>query len=204
MTNSSKNSQSDNFNTGEIQKVIEILTQGGILLYPTDTIWGIGCLTTNETAIQKVRSLKKIPNEQGMVILVPDINWISKYVPQIPEIAYQLIDVAIDPLTIVYPQAKNLPESLLAPDGSVAIRITSDNFCRTLLSKLNAPLVSTSANIYGSPYPSTFSKIDKIIMEQVDYVVEYRQNERIIRRPSEIIKVGLHNEIKIIRSAKPN
>lgn len=202
MTDAPKNFRADNLTSSEIQKLVDILNQGGIVLYPTDTIWGIGCLATNEKAIQRIKKLKQIPEEQGMVILVPDISWISKYIPKIPEIAYQLLDVATDPLTIVYPQARNLSDSLLASDGSLAIRITSDNFCKLLLNKLNIPLVSTSANIFGSPYPANFSKIEKIIIEQVDYVIKYRQNERKLSNPSEIIKVGLHSEIKIIRSAK--
>ena len=183
----------------EINKCIDVLRQGGIILYPTDTVWGIGCDATNEDAVAKVYKLKKREDSKSMIILLDNEAKLLSYVREIPQQAWDLIDFSEKPLTIIYPDAKNLARNVIAEDGSIGIRITKDEFCRKLIEKFRKPIVSTSANISGKTAPVDFSSIDKEIQEGVDYVVNLRQNENTISNPSTIIKLGLRGEFKIIR-----
>jgi L-threonylcarbamoyladenylate synthase len=183
----------------EIKSIIEILRNGGIILYPTDTIWGIGCDATNKEAVEKIYQLKKRADAKSMIILVHDLSMIYNYVHEVPDIALQLIEVNDQPMTLIYPNAINLAENTVNSDGTIAIRITSDPFCKELIKRFKKPLISTSANISGQKSPDNFRSIAKPIIEGVDYVVKHRQNDNSKTSPSSIIKVGIKGEIEIIR-----
>ncbi|NBC82247.1 MAG: threonylcarbamoyl-AMP synthase [Bacteroidetes bacterium] len=183
----------------EIKKTVEILRNGGVILYPTDTIWGIGCDATNTQAIAKIYKLKQRHDAKSMLILMDSPNRLPQYIQEVPEIAWELMEVADKPLTIIYPGAKNLAPNLLAEDGSVGIRIAHDEFCENLIRQFKKPIVSTSANISGQPAPSGYADISPEIAENVDYVVHHRQEEQNASAPSQIIKIGLGGEIQIIR-----
>jgi len=183
----------------EIKKTLEVLTEGGIILYPTDTVWGIGCDATNEEAVQKIYTLKKRADSKSMLVLIDTQARILQYVQEVPEIAWQLLEVAVKPLTIIYPGAKNLAANLIAEDGSVGIRIPNDAFCQSLISRFRKPLVSTSANISGNVAPSTFAEVPDMILRSVDHVVRWRQDDRQAAAPSSIIKLGPGGLIEIIR-----
>jgi len=183
----------------DLLKAYDTLRAGGIILYPTDTIWGIGCDATCEDAVQRIYSLKQRQDERSMLILLDDASKIEDYVEVVPEIAWNLIKIADKPLTIIYPDAKNLAKNLIAADGSVGIRIVKDEFCRLLIRKLGKPLVSTSANVSGKPWPPSYNKIDKSLVKAADYVVNWRQNDEKRGKPSGIIKLGRKGEIQVIR-----
>ena len=183
----------------EIKKAIDILYQGGVILYPTDTIWGIGCDATNENAVKKIYEIKTRADSKSMLVLLNDANRIPAYINKMPEIAWDLIDVAEKPLTIIYPNAKNFAKNLVANDNSIGIRIVKDDFCNQLISRFKKPIVSTSANISGKKSPSNFFEIDEQIKNSVDYVVNYRQNETEKAQSSQIIKLGVSGEIEILR-----
>ena len=168
-------------------------------MYPTDTIWGLGCDATNKNAVEKIYKLKQRDDSKAMIIFLESELMLQQYISEVPEIAYQLIDVADRPLTIIYPGAKNLAVNLIAVDGSIGVRIPDDDFCKQLLSRFKKPLVSTSANISGKKSPAFFTEIDEIIINSVDYVVSYRQNDNQPGQPSAIIKLGKGGEIEIIR-----
>ena len=183
----------------DIKAAVEILKQGGIILYPTDTIWGIGCDATREDAVKRIFTLKQRPDEKNMLILLDEADKLTKYMADVPEIAWNILEVTDKPLTIIFPNAQNLAQSLVADDGSVGIRIVQDEFCCRLIHKFGKPIVSTSANISGMPWPSNFQKIDENIVKGVDYVVRWRQNDELCGKPSGIIKLGLNGEVKVIR-----
>ena len=183
----------------DIEKALEVLEHGGTIIYPTDTIWGIGCDATNELAVQKIYDLKKRADTKSMLILVEKIERINDYVEIIPEIARQIIEVANKPLSIVFPNAQNLAKNLINQDGSIGIRVVKDEFCCQLISRFNKPIVSTSANESGRPAPKRFSEINKNLLSKIDYTVKWRQNENSEAIPSSIIKCGIKGEIEIIR-----
>lgn len=182
----------------EIKKSLEILQSGGLILYPTDTIWGIGCDATNPEAVQKVFNIKKRDDSKSMLVLLNNCNRLSSYVDEIPEVAYVIIELANKPTTIIYSKAKNLAENLIADDGSIGIRITQEAFTSKLIDRFKKPIVSTSANISGEKSPSSFSEISQKIIERVDYVVQYKQDV-ICNKASSIIKLSSDNQVKIIR-----
>jgi L-threonylcarbamoyladenylate synthase len=184
--------------TDDVKLCIDVLKKGGIILYPTDTIWGLGCDATNAAAVSKIYAIKQRSDEKSMLVLVDDENKLQQYA-EIPEIAWDILQVTDKPLTIIYPEAYNLAKNLLAEDGSVGIRVTQDEFCCRIIRGLGKPIVSTSANISGKPWPASFKSIEKDIAEAVDYVVKYRQDEEYKGRPSGIIKLGIHGEVKVIR-----
>ncbi|MGD1848700.1 MAG: L-threonylcarbamoyladenylate synthase [Salibacteraceae bacterium] len=183
----------------EIGKAVETLDTGGTLLYPTDTIWGLGSDATRVEAIEKVASLKDRPIAKTFLVLVADDAMLNRYVEEVPALAWDLIDLSEKPLTIIYSNPVNLPEVLLAEDGSLGIRIVKDIFCQRLIQKLGRPIVSTSANRSGMPSPQSFADIDSLILDGVDYVVNLRQQEKQTSGASSIIKLALNGEIKIIR-----
>lgn len=183
----------------EIKNALEILKNGGIILYPTDTIWGIGCDATNAEAVSKVYQLKQREDSKSLIILLDHPNRLNSYIDVIPDIAWDLIEVTDKPLTIIYPGAKNLAKNVINSDGTVGIRITTDEFCKNLISKFQKPLVSTSANISGDPHPSNYVKIHPDIIKNVDYVVNWRQEETSGSEPSSIIKLGLGGQVEVIR-----
>jgi len=182
----------------EIKRSAEVLRKGGIILYPTDTVWGIGCDATNETAVQKIFKIKQRSEAKSMIVLVAETHQVSFYADE-PAVAKDLAEFAEKPLTIIYPKAKGIAKSLIAEDGSIGIRVVKDEFCQQLIDFLHKPLVSTSANISGEPSPSNFSEISDIIKTSVDYVVNLRQEEKGKRTPSQIIKIGMDGLIQIIR-----
>lgn len=183
----------------EIEKAFEVLTNGGTILYPTDTIWGIGCLATDPSAVQKVYNIKKRSDTKSMLILLDNANRLPSYVDEVPDIAWELIEASDKPLTIIYPGGKNLAENLLPGDKSIGIRISEDDFCRQLIQKLRRPIVSSSANISGMPSPAFYNEIDPEIINSVDYVVNWRQDDVVPTQASSIIKLGVGGEIVVIR-----
>lgn len=183
----------------ELKKAQEVLYKGGLILYPTDTIWGIGCDATNEEAVKRVYELKKRVDSKSMLILVDNPAKLQFYVREVPEVAWDLVDLAEKPLTIIYPGARNLAPNLLGEDGSIGIRLTKEAFSRGLCERFRKAIVSTSANVSGEPSPRFFSEISPVILKGVDYVVNFRQNEKSPVAPSSIIKLGISGQIQIIR-----
>ena len=157
--------------TEDIKKACEVMAAGGIILYPTDTIWGIGCDATNEKAVQRVYELKRRADNKAMLVLMDSEAKLDRYVSDVPDIAWDLISVSDKPLTIIYSSAKNLATNLLGADGSVGIRITNEEFSKKLCERFRKPLVSTSANVSGEPSPANFSEVSEVIKEGVDYIV---------------------------------
>lgn len=184
----------------DVRNALQVLNQGGIILYPTDTIWGIGCDATNPEAVEKIYKLKQRHDSKSMLMLLESEFRLAQYLDEVPEVAYELIDVADKALTIIYSGAKNLASNLIAEDGSIGIRITTNDFCQALLSRFKKPLVSTSANISGAISPPCYQDISVEIREGVDYVVKYGQDDASQGAPSSIIKLGTGGEIRIIRN----
>ena len=182
-----------------MENAINTLRSGGIILYPTDTIWGIGCDATNEAACQRILDIKERPSDKSFVLLVDGFPMIERYIPEFQDVCYDLADAASKPMTIIYPNAEGLAPSVLAEDGSVGMRITTDPICLKLIRSIRKPLVSTSANISGERNPTCFADISEKIKSSVDVIVEERLEEK-RTSPSQIIKIGLHGEVKIIRS----
>ena len=183
----------------DIDRAIAVMQQGGVRVYPTDTIWGIGCDATNEEAVRKVYALKQRDDSKALITLVDSEAKIEFYVREVPEVAWQLIEVADKPLTIIYDGARNLAPNLIAADGSVALRITREPFSRELCRRFRKAIVSTSANISGAPAPKTFADISEDILSGADYVCSSRREEDIPHVPSSIIKLGAGGEVKVIR-----
>ncbi len=185
--------------TNDIKQACEVLERGGVILYPTDTIWGIGCDATNEEAVRRVYEIKQRIDSKALIALTDSEPKVQFYVTEVPEIAWQLLDVAVKPLTLIYPGARNLAPNLLAEDGSVAIRITHETFSQRLCQRFRKAIVSTSANVSGATAPRNFSEISDEIKQAVDYIVESRRNEQTKASPSSIIKLEADGSIKIIR-----
>jgi len=183
----------------EVAAALKIVQQGGIILYPTDTIWGIGCDATNTEAVQKIYRLKQRDEAKSMIILLDNDNKLQSYISDVPELAYDLIEFAENPLTLVMPGAKNISPSLIAADGSVGVRISDHPFCQQLIQRLRKPLVSTSANISGKPSPQYFSQIDQEIIDGVDYVVDIDQHSMEIKNPSTIMRLSPNGSFEFIR-----
>lgn len=183
----------------DINQALKVLNNGGVILYPTDTIWGIGCDATNENAVKRIFSIKKREDSKSMLVLMENPALLDRYVDDVPEIAWDLIEITSTPLTIIYPGAKNLARGLVAEDGTIGIRFTKEKFTQELLQKFRRPLVSTSANISGEKSPVFFDEITDEIKSQVDYIVNYRQDDRIPAKPSSIIKLDAGGRIEIIR-----
>ena len=196
--------------TPVIQEAVRILREGGVILYPTDTVWGIGCDATNEKAVARVFEIKRRSEAKSLVLLACDLDMVAKHIRQIPSIAIDLVEVNDAPMTIIYPGAQYLAPNAVAADGSVGIRIpvaeeapkgglTAGAFCRELVRRLRHPLVSTSANISGEPTPESFAEISEEIKAAVDYVVPKPFGAGATGRSSQIIKLGLGGEVEILR-----
>lgn len=168
--------------------IVQLLRTGGTLLYPTDTVWGLGCDATNATAVKKIYTLKNRSESKAMLVLVKDIDMLRQYVPLTPTMERTLLVPSSRPTTYIYPHAHGLAENLLAEDGSIGIRIVHEPFVEQLLSLLGHPLVSTSANISGEPSPATFAQISEVVKDRVDYVCIYRQNDTVKKVPSKVVK----------------
>jgi L-threonylcarbamoyladenylate synthase len=183
----------------EVKKAAEVIRTGGIILYPTDTIWGIGCDATNPKSVQRIYRIKQRADSKSMLVLVSGIPMLEEYLEKIPPQALEMIRQADKPTTIIYPGALNLADNLLAPDKSIGIRIVSDPFCKKLINSTGKPVVSTSANISGKQPPARFSEICPEIREQVDYVVSWRQDETATSTPSTIIKLEQDGSVTRLR-----
>jgi len=183
----------------DVVNALKVLREGGVILYPTDTIWGIGCDATNAAAVKRVYEIKQREDSKSMLVLLENPNFILSYIEEMPEVAWDLIDFSVKPTTIIYDNAKNLAPNLVAEDGSIGIRITKEAFTSKLLQRFRKPLVSTSANISGQPSPQKFDDISEELKSKVDYIVKYRQEEQTNPAPSSIIKLGTSGLIKIIR-----
>ena len=173
----------------EVEKALQVLKDGGIILYPTDTIWGIGCDACNAEAVDRVFKLKGRNEAKSMIVLLDTDSKLPSYVRDVPEIAYDLIEYAENPLTIIYSGAKNLAPKTIASDGSVGIRITRDDFCKELIKRFKKPIISTSANLSSQPSPANFNEISDEIIEGVDLVVDWKQGDVSIKKPSTIMKL---------------
>lgn len=183
----------------DIQKSLDVLRNGGLILYPTDTIWGIGCDATNPEAIEKIFALKGRSKEKSLIILLENENQVASYVREIPDVAYDLIEYTEKPLTIVFDGAKNLPENLVNQDGSIGIRIVNHPFCSELLKRFRKPIVSTSANLSGEPSPKNFFDISDEIKDGVDYIVDYEQESVGDKTPSTIMKLDPSGKFSFLR-----
>jgi L-threonylcarbamoyladenylate synthase len=183
----------------DIKKAVEVLKSGGIILYPTDTIWGIGCDATNPEAVGRIYQIKKREDSKSMLVLMENPALLERYVNDVPEIAWDLVEISTTPLTVIYPGAKNLATNLIAEDGSIGIRFTKEEFTTKLLQRFRRPIVSTSANISGEKSPAFFDEISEEIKNQMDYIVEYRQDDINPAQPSSIIKLWPGGRIDIIR-----
>jgi L-threonylcarbamoyladenylate synthase len=183
----------------EVEKALEVVKAGGIILYPTDTIWGIGCDATNEESVQKVMALKGRSASKSLIVLVDNDTKLASYVREIPDVAYDLIEYAENPLTIVYSNAKNLAPGVINEDGSVGIRVVKHNFCQQLIQRFRLPIVSTSANISGEPAPKNFSEVSQEIIDGVDYVVNLEQEVSEEKTPSTIMKLSPDGLFTFIR-----
>ena len=182
----------------EIKNALEILKQGGLILYPTDTVWGIGCDANNAEAVSKIYELKQRTETKAMICLVADNRMLKNYVKIVPQVAQNIFDVAENPITIIYDGAQNLAQNLICDDKTIAIRIPDDEFCYQLCRKLNGAIVSTSANISETPSPKSYKEISQDILKGVDYVVNL-QHDKKMAKPSSIIKLSSDGIVKIIR-----
>lgn len=182
----------------EIHNAFEVIKSGGIILYPTDTVWGIGCDATNAEAVAKIYKLKKREETKSMICLMNGEKMMYNVFKNIPEVAWQIIDLSERPTTLVLDQPRNIAQNLIATDNTLGIRIVKESFCYKLMEKMKKPLVSTSANISGSPTPIAFKDISPEIIAGVDYVVNLYQ-DKIGGKPSTIIKLSLDNQVKVIR-----
>jgi len=183
----------------EIINALAVLKAGGIILYPTDTVWGLGCDATNPEAVAKIYALKNRADTKSMIILLDTENKLQSYVNEVPDIAYDLIEYTEKPLTIIYSGAKNLAENVISEDKNIGIRIPKHDFCQQLIQRFRKPIVSTSANISGEPTPTNFSKIDQKIIDGVDYVVNLEQESSEIKQPSTIMKLEIDGQFTFIR-----
>lgn len=189
----------DRYDREDLAKAVEIMRKGGIILYPTDTVWGLGCDATNDEAVRKIYKLKRRADAKSMLVLVASEAELERYVKDVPEAAWMLIEAAVNPLTIIYDTPTGVAASLMSEDGSLGVRITHELFSNHLCARMRVPVVSTSANISGEPTPGKFSEISREIIDGVDYVVNYRQDDDSPHKPSNIIKVGASGTFRIIR-----
>ena len=196
--------QTARYDNEDLREAVRVLREGGIILYPTDTVWGIGCDATNAAAVERIYRLKRRQDSKAMLCLLDGAGKLQGYVKQIPSVAWDLLESTGEPeqrpLTIIYPGAKNVAENLLAEDGSLGIRITEEPFSKNLCAMLRHPLVSTSANISGEPTARSFREISEEIRQGVDYICRFRQKDPCKGKPSSIIKLGVNNEVEVIRA----
>jgi len=183
----------------EIEKALAVLKNGGVILYPTDTVWGLGCDATNEEAVAKIAKIKGRTEDKSFIILLDTDNKLQGYVNDVPDVAYDLIEYAENPLTIIFSNAKNLAKNVINSDGSVGIRIVKHDFCQQLIQRFRKPITSTSANISGQPTAALFDEISEEIKDAVDLVVDWEQDIRTRKKPSTIMKLGPDGQFSFIR-----
>ncbi|EAR00172.1 L-threonylcarbamoyladenylate synthase [Maribacter sp. HTCC2170] len=184
--------------TAEINSCIKVLSEGGLILYPTDTVWGIGCDATKEEAVQKVYALKQREDSKALISLVANDAMLERHVEQVPEVAYEILDLATKPTTIIYDNPKGLAPNVIAQDNTMAIRVASDKFCQYLINKFRKPIISTSANVTGQSTPKSFSEISEPILKGVDYIVNLEHDKK-NESASSIIKLSNDGTVKVIR-----
>jgi L-threonylcarbamoyladenylate synthase len=184
----------------ELWRAVEILRSGGIILYPTDTIWGIGCDATNFEAVENVYKIKHRVESKSLIVLLDDESKLSEFVEKVPDISFDLINSLNKPTTVIYSQAKNLAHNVIAADGSIAIRVTKDPFCRDLIKFFGKPIVSTSANISGDPSPIIYRDVPEDILNSVDYIVNLYHGRMNSPKPSTIIRLFENGEFIIVRN----
>jgi L-threonylcarbamoyladenylate synthase len=183
----------------DIKQAVETLRKGGTLIYPTDTIWALGCDATNAQAVDTVFKIKNRKESKSPIVLVSDIGMLQNYIQELPEVAWDLIEYADKPLTLIFDEARNLAPNVIANDGSIAIRVVKDEFARQLIERFHKPIVSTSANISGEPHPNFFDEISEEVKTAVDYIVSWGQEDRTPRDSSSIMKIKNNGEFKLIR-----
>ena len=183
----------------DIDKCLEVLHAGGLILYPTDTIWGIGCDATNEAAVAKIYQLKQREDSKKLIVMMTGKRDVMHYVTQLDLAVFDYLETVTKPTTVIYEGVIGLADNILGEDGSVAIRICEEPFCKHLIKRFQKPIVSTSANISGNLTPSFYADIEKEIIDGVDYVVEYRQNDTLAKEPSAIIKCEKNGKMVVIR-----
>lgn len=182
-----------------VEEAVKVLRAGGLILYPTDTVWGIGCDATNEEAVQRIYALKKSENKHAMLVLCPSADELVRYVNRAPGIAFEVLEMATSPLTLILPGATNVAKNLIPDEGTLGVRVPDHAFCRQLLRRLGRPLVSSSANLSGEKTPRTLSEVVPEIVSGVDYVVNPRFEGRPTGKPSSIIAFGENGEVRVIR-----
>ena len=187
------------FDKEDMAEAVRVLKAGGVILYPTDTVWGLGCDATNAEAVERIYRIKQRQDSKALIVLADSEAMISRYVAEVPEVAWDVIELATRPTTVIFDRGLNLAPNLLAQDGSVGIRLSREAFSSQLCFHLRKPIVSTSANVSGQPSPRIFREIIEEIRQQVDYVVRYRQDDIKLASPSSVIKLGRGGEGKIIR-----
>ena len=187
------------FDKEDMAEAVRVLKAGGVILYPTDTVWGLGCDATNAEAVERIYRIKQRQDSKALIVLADSEAMISRYVAEVPEVAWDVIELATRPTTVIFDRGLNLAPNLLAQDGSVGIRLSREVFSSQLCFHLRKPIVSTSANVSGQPSPRIFREIIEEIRQQVDYVVRYRQDDITPASPSSVIKLGRGGEVKIIR-----
>ena len=183
----------------EVKKAVEVMRKGGVILYPTDTVWGIGCDATNPEAVKRVYEIKRRADSKALICLVDSEDRLARYVRNVADVTWDMMELTTKPLTIIFDNANGLASNLLAEDGSVGIRITREEFSHELCFRFQKPIVSTSANISGEPTAQTFDAISDEIKESVDYVVRYNQRCKEKHQPSSIIRIKENGEFTIIR-----
>ncbi|MBO4499656.1 MAG: threonylcarbamoyl-AMP synthase [Bacteroidaceae bacterium] len=183
----------------DLEQAVKVIRGGGVILYPTDTVWGIGCDASCSEAVKRIFEIKKREDSKSMLVLVDSVAKLNYYVEDVPELAYDLIDLSDKPLTLIYDGARRIAPQLIAEDGSVGIRVTKEEFSHDLCARVRGAVVSTSANISGQPSPACFGQISREILDAVDYVAEYRRDDARQARPSGIVKLGAGGLVKVIR-----
>lgn len=187
------------YNKEDLERACQVMRDGGVVLYPTDTIWGLGCDASNAEAVQRIFKIKNRSDSKSMLVLLDSDAKLSYYVSEVPDVAYDLMDMSEKPVTIIYDGARRLAPQLIAEDGSVGIRVTREVFSRDLCARMRGAIVSTSANVSGQPSPANFAEVSEEIRNSVDYIVEYRRDDLSKAKPSSIIKLGAGGLVKIIR-----
>lgn len=183
----------------DIQQAAETMRRGGLVLYPTDTVWGLGCDATNEAAVRRIFELKRRADNKALIVLIDSVDNLWRYVDEVPAVAEELLEAAVDPLTVVYDHGRGLASNLLGADGSVGIRITRERYSNALCRAMRRPVVSTSANIAGCPTPRIYAEIGRELIDGVDYVAGYRRDDTSEHKPSSVVKLSSDCTVKILR-----
>ena len=183
----------------DLTNCLEVLKRGGVIIYPTDTVWGIGCDATNSKAVKRIYEIKRRADSKALITLVDSVAALERVVDEVPEVGYQLVEVAVDPLTVVYDRGIGVAPELLAEDGSIGVRITSEEFSRELCRRFRRPIVSTSVNVSGEPSPKSFEEITPELLSAADYVCESGRDKPWASKPSTVIKLSAGGVVEILR-----